>query len=536
MLVDGGSIPAEGRLETDVCVVGAGPAGLAIGCDLRDAPFKVCVIDSGGRAPEKSSRPLLGGESVGQSYFALDSTRIRAVGGTSNHWYHAEGFRVRELDPIDFESRDAVPHSGWPFDHHELRPYYDRAHGMLGVGPAGYDPAEVADVRGSLLPLVGDEVVDVVFRIINGSGVMHHADELIRSDNVTLMTHTTVVELCSDEAPDRISHLRAVRPDGSAFNIYAKQFVLAAGGIENARLLLLSRRWHRDGIGNEHGLVGRFFMEHLGIRGGTLLPLHSDFIHRIGAYTTGPLTPGHVSVQAKLALSARVLRDENLLNAVVFLVPMGRARATQAVRSFVILRRALRWRPLPPDLRIHIQHALLGLNHVIRASLDELSSRRAPEVVQLHFMAEQSPNPDSRITLSDRKDPFGQRMARLDWRTTEEDWHSIVRTEQIIDRCLQSSGIGRVRGTLSDPSVHPQVSGQWHHLGTTRMHDDPKQGVVDATGRVHALGNLHLTGGSVFTTGGYANPTLTIVALAHRLADRIRTVMGSTGASDDARR
>lgn len=524
MLVDAATVPAETRIDTDVCVVGAGPAGLAIALDLDGAPFRVCVLESGGMEPDAQAAALAGGDSVGRSYFSLETTRVRAVGGTSNHWYLHEGFRVRPLDPIDFEARDWVPHSGWPLSHADLQPYYTRAHDTLNIGPALYDPLESAHLRGEALRFDSDDVLDVVFRVINGAGQAHHAKGLERSDNVQLMPHATVTEICTDEVPDRVTHLRVVRPDGAPFTVHARQFVLAGGAIENARLLLLSDRVQRTGLGNQHDVVGRYFMEHLGIRGGTVVPTTPDFVDRVVAYTTGMLEPGKVTAQAKLALNERVLRAERLLNSTFFLVPMDSSRATQAVRSFVILRRALTWRPLPAQLGFHVRRVLLGLHHVARTAIAETVGR-APEVVQLMAMAEQSPNPDSRVTLSSRTDPLGQRAARLDWRTTEQDWQSIVRTEQILDAQLRRSDIGRLRDTLDEMTTVGQLSGQWHHLGTTRMHDDPKRGVVDRNGQVHGVANLLITGGSVFTTGGYANPTLTVVALAHRLADHLTETM-----------
>jgi choline dehydrogenase-like flavoprotein len=526
MLLDATTVPAGGRIETDVCVVGAGPAGLTLARDWRDAPFRVLVLESGGSSPERASRSLQGGESVGHSYFPLASTRIRAVGGTSNHWYLHEGFRVRPLDPIDFEAREGVPHSGWPITKADLDPFYDRAHATLGVEPNVYDPVSQARERGPLLPLTDDDVVVAPFRVINGTGMPQHARDVEQAGNVTLMPHATVAEICTGEVPDRVSHLRVLRPDGVDFTVHAQHYVLASGGIENARLLLLSDRVQRGGLGNGHDLVGRFFMEHLGIRGGTLVPGDPDLLTRTGFYTTGTLRPGHVTVQGKLALNERVLRAERLLNATFFLEHMGRSRSTQAVRSFVILRRALTWRPLPGHLVQHARHALAGLGDVARTAVrEQLGRGKEQEVIQLKAMAEQAPNPNSRVTLSPRRDRLGLRAARLDWRLTEQDLRSIVRTEELIDQQFRRSGIGWLRDKLAEGSQEGQISGQWHHLGTTRMHDDPRQGVVDRDGRVHGVGNLHVVGGSVFTTGGYANPTLTIVALAHRLADHLGGVL-----------
>lgn len=524
MLLDGRTLGDGADLTADVCVVGAGPAGLATALELADAGLDVCVLESGGVEAGGDAQSLADGASVGHSYFPLSSTRLRAVGGTSNHWYELEGFRARPLDPIDFERREGIPHTGWPFDRRHLDPWYERAQDVLGLGPYAY---ELEDWRGrgggEVLDLDERVVRTVIFQVVPGGNLAErHRARLDDHPRLRLVTHATVLELQTDGGR-LVRRLRVATGDGRRRVVRARAYVLAAGGIENARLLLLSRDRDPAGLGNDHDLVGRFFMEHLGVRVGTLTPAQAGFLRRTGFYREADV--GGFAIQGKLSLAPEVLRRERLLNATFFLEHMGASRATPGVRSFVVLRRALRWRPRPPRLATYAGAMLRGLPHVADTVVREATPygrRLPPQVIQLKAMTEQAPNPQSRVTLDPSTDALGQPRVRLDWRPTAFDVESIRRSEEIIDGQLRAAGLGQLRDRLDEQRPPAHLSGQWHHLGTTRMHDDPRQGVVDADGRLHTADNLYVTGGSVFPTGGYANPTLTVVALALRLADHLR--------------
>jgi choline dehydrogenase-like flavoprotein len=137
-----------------------------------------------------------------------------------------------------------------------------------------------------------------------------------------------------------------------------------------------------------------------------------------------------------------------------------------------------------------------------------------------------APNPASRITLSDERDALGQRRAQLDWRLDSLDKHSVNRTLEIMGAALGRAGLGRLQIVSDDDTTWPEdIRGGWHHMGTTRMSDDPKQGVVDKHCQVHGISNLFVAGSSVFPTAGSGTPTMTLVSLALRLADRIKERM-----------
>lgn len=520
MLRDARRMPSNTRLEADVCVVGAGPAGIAVTRQLERSGIRVCLVETGGPERDPAVQDLTGGESIGASYFRLADTAVMAFGGTSNHWYSEAGFRARPLDPIDFERRAAVPHSGWPFTRTDLDVHYERAHEFLGLGPYAYDLDDWKEHYGSgPLSLDEEAVRTVLFQVIPGAGVMHYLPELRRSAKTLVIHHAHAAELRTNAAGDGVTELHARTLTGGEVNVRADRYVLAAGGLGNPRLLLQSDGGNPAGLGNTHDWVGRCFMEHLGLRGATLELRNPAQLDEMQLYDG--VEAETCTIQGKLSLPRQVLESEGLMNATFFLEHMTQPRTTQAVRSFVILRRALSWQPRPADLTKHLGLAFRGLKAIAETAYHESRSSHGRTAIQLKAMAEQAPNPSSRLMLGDRRDPIGLRRLRLDWQLTDHDRQSMIKTEELVGEELQRAGVGRLVGPLTSPDVTWQISGQWHHLGTTRMHVDPTRGVVDADARVHEMSNVWVTGGSVFPTGGYANPTLTIVALALRLADHL---------------
>ena len=335
------------------------------------------------------------------------------------------------------------------------------------------------------------------------------------------------MELVADESGKHIDHVEVAGLWTSAFTVRARNFVLATGGIENARLLLVSRRHNHAGLGNQRDLVGRYFMEHPHIRSGVLIPDVDDLVDRIGLYSRHRGNGSQII--GMLTLSPQTLRKEGILNTAVSLSPSDEVRVSDTFRSMAIVVGALKKRRRPSDglLRAHLSNVVSRPVQSVRTVATQTGrAARNRRVMQLTIHAEQSPNPSSRVSLSAELDPLGFPRARLDWQLNDLDYESVRRTQEIIDEAVQQSGIGRVEKKLGTERPPAAIRGQWHHIGTTRMHADPLQGVVDPDCRVHSLANLYVAGSSVFPTGGYANPTTTIVAMALRLADHLKATMG----------
>ena len=557
MLTDARDLAPGTELETDVCIVGAGPAGLTLARELRGSGLRTLVVEGGGLEPEEDSQSLADGELSGDPFRPLIAARARRLGGTSwlwdTRWSRQDvGFRGAPLDPIDFAERDWVPDSGWPFDRAALEPYYRRAHDAAGMGRYDYSPAGWASAECPELPLEGDALESSVWlfgpqRVFAGA----HRAELEAAVDVTVMLHANVVRLETTDDASAVARVHAVCLPDRRLSIRAATVILATGGMEATRLLLLSDGASPGGLGNRHDLLGRYFMEHQMIRAGILTPTSRSIFDRLGLYDERHVdgTP----VMGQLHLTEAAMRRERLLNMVAAFLPIPLPRRFQrinwnAVDAFGRLAGSLRRGRLPERPLATLVEAARGGDFVAARLLQKLSGRRLfrywgdmpPNFVDgggwsrqdekprrygtldVIVHAEQAPNRENRITLSERRDRLGTRMAHLHWEWRPIDIDSGSRMQELLQRELARSGIGRLEISRVDGRPELFNSGLHHHMGTTRMHADPRKGVVDAECRVHGVSNLFVAASSVFPTGGYINPTLTVLALALRIADRVK--------------
>jgi choline dehydrogenase-like flavoprotein len=521
VIINGKSLAPDAELESDVCIVGAGPSGVALAGELLGSGLRVCVLENGGTREAPRTQFLLGGESVGYPYPRLVIAAVSAFGGSSHRW--GPYWHSRPLDAIDFEARDAIPHSGWPFGRDHLIPYYRRAEKYFGLRPFDYAATtQETDASHKLAVRPGRLVTG---ELQHGQLVYEREyDRLAVAPDVQVILNVHVAELLADALnPGRIGGVRALTAPGRSTIVKSRLTVLAAGGIGNARLLLLGNADHPGGIGNQHDLVGRFFMEHPSLRSGLIVPRDPGLLARRDVF--GVAETDGASGLATLAPSEEVLREEGLLNTYFMLEPRPRAFAADGVRSTSTFARALRSQPLTARFPGRAARAAIGVPAVAQALL--AARRSGPDVLVVRVQGEQAPNPDSRVTLSARRNRLGIRKARLDWRLSPSDGCSIRRAQELLGSELQAAGLGRLDDLFGDERPPILMAGLYHHLGTTRMHTDPQQGVVDANGLVHGVPDLYVTGGSVFPTSGAANPTLTVVALALRLADEVKRTLAT---------
>lgn len=507
--------PASAAIETDVCVVGAGPAGISVAREMAGGGLRVCLLEAGGEQVERRSQRDCRGQSDGYPIHRPDMSRTSAFGGTlRDPGLGDEGWAARPLDPIDFEVRDGMPYSGWPFGRTELDPYYLRAQRSCGLGAYDHTPDVWAGPGRTPLPLDRSLVDTTVFQF--GPPPFPGAlRELVAAPNVEVLLHSRVVGVTATDTSDRVESLTVARRDSTTLRIRPRVLVLAAGGIENARLLLLANGTR--GLGNEHGLVGRFFAERLSLHAGHLLDPHGRAPEQAGFYELHHV--GSTLIRGALTVSERLQRERGLLNCAFFVLPRPEPVCGDAVRSMATLRKAVSRRPAVPRIGRHLANAVTGAG-----DLAALATRRGPGARQrlvLRAQAEQAPNRSSRVTLGTRRDDYGLPLPRITWQMEDSDVASIERSLQVVGAALGGAGLGAVVSGLGGPGDRPLVEGNHHHLGTTRMHADPRLGVVDANCRVHSVSNLYVAGSSTFPTYGTSNPTLTIVAMAIRLADHL---------------
>jgi choline dehydrogenase-like flavoprotein len=524
MLSDAAQPANDELIETDLCIIGAGPAGITIAREFLGDGRRVCLLESGGRHPERQAQRLNRGQSVGYPVHLLHRSRIRAFGGTSRHWVPDRTWASRPLDPIDFEVRPTVPYSGWPFGRADLEPWYARAHTACDLGPYDYEPdGWVDEARTPRLPLSGPEVETIVFQHAPGTFDGRY-DELVRSPNVTVFLHAHVSDLVTDEGSGRVDRVEVRRDDGSRFFVRPRLVVLAAGGIENPRLLLLGHRARGRGLGNDHDLVGRFFTERLSARTGFVVTNRPELVEQAAFYDFHAARGTYA--QGALRVADKMQREEGLLNCAFFVLARPWSVTAEAVRSAATLTKGVARRPMPAGIPGHLGNVATGLGDIGAFALARLRrGSGSPGVLVLRAQCEPPPNPESRVRLGSRCDRFGLPVAQVDWRVAESARESIRSSQQRLDAAFRAAGIGHVESMLGDEHPPALFEGNFHHLGATRMHPDPEQGVVDADCRVHGVDNLYVAGSSVFPTYGCSNPTLTLLALALRLAHHVQRVL-----------
>jgi choline dehydrogenase-like flavoprotein len=521
------------EVRADVCVAGAGAAGIAIANELLGGGLEVVLLTSGGFEPEKQAQRLYAGETVGRPTFSPYRSRIRMFGGSTTAW----AGQCRPLQRLDFERRAWVRHSGWPFSRDELEPYYRRAQEVSQLGPYDYE-SETWSRNGKRVFPVDRDRLDV--RLYQFSHPVDfgkvYKDDLAASRNVDVYLHANVVGLDADPDGRRVTGIQVATLTGRRIRFVADRYVLACGGLENPRLLLASNGVATKGLGNGHDLVGRFYTDHPFFFAGYYEPARAEFdqsLHVIEDYArVGWEQRAHVA----LALPEDTIRCEQLNDCAVYFIRRPNYKIHPSyfrpgMQSLAHLADMARGQELPDGrLGIHVRNVVEGfpdLSRILARRLVE-SVRPCPRLA-LRTALETTPNPDSRVTLSELRDPFGVPRVRVDWRVNTEDQRGLARLYEIMRAEFARLDLGcLVEDPARDHEGWPvSMTSGMHHMGTTRMHDDPKHGVVDSDCRVHSLGNLYVAGSSVFPTGGVANPTLTIVALAIRLAEHLARVTGS---------
>jgi choline dehydrogenase-like flavoprotein len=516
------------HFDADVCIVGAGAAGITLARRLAARGVDVLMLESGAADFEKPLQDLGAGESVGFTYYPLDQSRLRLFGGTTAVW----GGRVVQLDPIDFERRPWIDHSGWPFGKETLAPYYAEALRSLDLEltEGNEDLWERLQLRKP--DFDADQLRTSFFQFDEQFErfTLRRCDDLVGSGKVRILLRATVLEIRANAEGGAIESVQIGNLSGGRGIVWANAFVLAAGGLENPRLLLNSRGVHPEGLGNQHDLVGRFFMEHPHARGARVFPRrlwpflkHLTLSHRRDGLRYAPL------VRASEQLQER----EGVLNsAFTFSV---RPHQGNRMPPGKWLFNTLKWK-VPHD---HRGRSVWWFHRRAKRALGDrlglwtrwYGASTARRGVYVVARAEQAPNPASRVLLSEKRDAFGLPRTALDWRFSDVDKRSLHVLMKALDSELTRLDLGRAEPSPwleeedmpweMDPLISNHPIGGYHHMGTTRMAASERDGVVDADGRVHGIANLYVAGSSVFPTGGWANPTLTILALALRLGDHL---------------
>ena len=526
----------EETTETDVCIVGSGPAGLTIARELSGTGARILILESGGREHNKWSDALNEIESVG-SPRVMDQTllRNRVFGGSSSTW----SGRVASFDSMDFTRRDWVPNSGWPITREEFSQYLPRTQQYLGIHVEDNNNTEI------LWELVGGEsrkpahsdrlFIDYFWpysrdfrKPQNG---IHFGSRALKDDmpGVRSFLNATVVNIDVDPVSNVATGVQIMGPDGRYRFVRTKLTVLCAGAIENARLLLASNRIFSNGVGNQNGVVGRYLMDHLRGPIGHFDALDYKQIQRIyGDYKVKFSKTSTMRVKYGAALSPVVQRAESLLNCAVW---VEGSRASEDPWNSA--KQLIRGRGNHKQNVINIINSSGIIAESLKRNLvDGRSLLMRLDQAALHCIVEQIPNPDSRVLLSERTDAFGVPLSRIDWRINEQEARTVRRCGELFVTEMRRLRlpIPKLTEMMTDSTAAFFLPDVAHPTGTTRMSSDPKLGVVDINCAVHGIAGLFIAGSSIFPTSGHANPTQTIVALAVRLADYLKkTLNGESG-------
>jgi len=537
--VDARELDENRVLETDICIVGSGPSGLAIAERFAGTRYRICILESGDRGFSSRSQRLSQGEIIGEPHEPLSICRVRRFGGSTGR--RGWGGWCKPLNPEDFEARAHIPESGWPLGYDDLLPYYRRAYETCG-----FTRVELAQSHAWPETASGDVQREQCFLAPRMDFADAWADPPLRDcGNLQVCYNATVTQICTEESAEVVNALEF--SDGRRrLRISARLIVLATGGIENARLLLLSDAVHSGGIGNRNDLVGRYFMEHPRIRWGhvtlastasALVDLDPTALNHHG----GRHIPAEIVMRQRngLVLSRALREREELLSSRSWLEPIserGEGQGADAVRNMGFW--LLKGRQPPHLLREMRKTAL----HPVDAASALVfykgprAHRMRTHSFRFNSIFEQEPQYDSRVTLSDRRDRLGLRRVALDWQISSLTERTFERTQAILAGYLRNLGhtVDFTPWARGNPSA-PAVGSVRHHMGTTRMSDTPNRGVVDPDCRVYGTRNLYIAGTSVFPTGGNDMVTLTAIAISHRIADRLERQLGDGAVADIAR-
>lgn len=496
---------------------GAGAAGITLARELSKTLPDVVLVEAGGMEIDGQTQGLYAGRQLGLPYFNLSSCRLRFFGGTTNHW---SGY-CRANDPIDYERRPEAGLPGWPFSADDLAPFVDRAAESLGIASEFSNPAQaVADAGFSSAALVGGEDTPLETKVFQIAEQIRlgplNAEDFAAAENLQNFLYLNLTHIQLAEDGSEVRHVEAATLNGRKVRIKARAYVLCCHAIENARLLLASDDVMSAGIGNDHDLVGRYFMDHIHIHASRFVPSPSFPKVYNAVYAK------QRNVNANIGFSDAFLRDNGLLQYYCRFNPKYLSDAgAEALEN-------LAWNYKQPgdlDFLADVAQVMTELSGAVKYEMMRKDLRySAPDYYTLEHRLEQAPNPDSRVVLSERRDALGSRIADLDWRINDFDVRSFAEGQAALGREMAALGYGRIEEEeITRELVEDRLAGHYHHIGTTKMSDDPSSGVVDANCRVHGVSNLYVGGSSTFPTAGYSGPTMMLIAMAMRLSDHLKT-------------
>ena len=525
MILDAAEFDGVKRFNTDVCIIGGGVSGLVLARELLSEKRDVMVIEAGDVDFNSVTQQSYAAEILPPGFPDTTKTRLKMLGGSSNHWENS----VERLDPIDFEKRDWVPDSGWPISYSEIEPYYKIAEDYCSVGADGYDPEYWMEELGFENICKSSEDVELAVAksaLPPTRFYEKYKPDLEAGQNLRIILNASAVGATFDRSNRTIKSIDFKSTGESVHRINAKIFCLCAGGIENARLLLSLNEKNNDAMGNGFSNVGRYLMEHPVVRAAHFYPLNCQKLHDV---FNGLVDRGRI-IKSRLKLTDSCQRKNQTNNLRFYMAPQGEIVMSHGIASSHALVESFKQGQWPDHFGKHLVNILTDMDSIIGAM------QRDGETVigvpngdsfsgyQSIAMIEQTPDRENKVVLGKDLDNFGMKKIRIDWRVTDLDRSLTWKSLGIVSRDEALNRIGRFR-LLREREIRiwgNQMGYSAHHIGTTRMHNSEKNGVVNSNCLIYGTRNFYIAGSSIFPTGGHVPPTLTIVALTVRLADFLK--------------
>lgn len=549
------NLPAGSTIEADVCIVGAGAAGVSLALSLSGRGLKILLLESGFEFADDKTQDLYAGEVADEKLHSPpDKYRQRRFGGSTTIW----GGRCMPFDPIDFEPREYIPQSGWPISYQDLAPYYQQANKLLEAGVYEYDADKVFDaeqqaaIKGFKSDILKTNNLERFSCPTNVGD--RYKQRLVLATDVEVLLGANCTGIRLNQAGNHVNQLDIASLEGIKASVVVKKVILATGGIETTRLLLASNDICKNGIGNEHDLVGRYYQCHIAGNLGKLTVLGATSNVRHGY----EVSPEGIYCRRRFALTADTQKKIGAGNMVARLHfpkivdpshKIGVLSGLFLAKNFISYEYGKRLKDGQSSLSIYLKHfaniildpidTIKFLHHWITKRT--LAKRKFPSVIlsnksnqfTFEIHSEQYPNPNSRITLIGDTDIFGMPKVKVDWQYLPEDIESVRRSLKVFVQEINQSGLATFE--FNDDQLEEDLTrfGAYggHHIGTTRMGTSPENSVVDADCKLHNIDNLYIASASVFPTSSQANPTLTIVAMSLRLADHIADTVHAGKAS-----